>query len=369
MQVVQQRLLDVQVEGHDHLKQAIADGHGILITPNHAGHADPFTMYAVADEVATQFYFMAAWQVFQKASFLKRRVLQHHGVFSVDREGTDLRAFRQSTKILQSHRNPLVIFPEGEVYHINERVTPFREGPAAIAITAAKKADRKVVCVPCAIRYHYVEDPTDALLAVMARLEQEIYWRPRGDLPLHQRIARFAEGALALKELEYLGSTRSGTLRDRIQSLTDAILTQIEKRHGLSSDGSTIPERIKSCRQQAIKQLEKIEDDEAKTREFHDNLDDLFVVVQLFSYPGDYVAEHPKIERIAETIDKFEEDFLDVATATIRGARRAVVRIGEPIPVDPSAGRKAGAPVLTALLEERVQALINESADTIHGKE
>ena len=30
----------------------------------------------------------------------------------------------------------LVIFPEGEIYHCNERVTPFREGAAAIAVAA-----------------------------------------------------------------------------------------------------------------------------------------------------------------------------------------------------------------------------------------
>jgi len=39
-------------------------------------------------------------------------------------------------------------------------------------------------------------------------------------------------------------------------------------------------------------------------------MDDLFFVIQLYSYPGDYVAERPVIERIAETLDKFEEDVL-----------------------------------------------------------
>ena len=43
-------------------------------------------------------------------------------------------AFRQAVEILQSRPNPLVIFPEGEVYHLNQRITPFREGPAAMAL-------------------------------------------------------------------------------------------------------------------------------------------------------------------------------------------------------------------------------------------
>ena len=41
-------------------------------------------------------------------------------------------------------------------------------------------------------------------------------------------------------------------------------------------------------------------------------MEDLFFVIQLYSYPGDYVAEKPSIERIAETLDKFEEDVLRV---------------------------------------------------------
>ena len=59
-----------------------------------------------------------------------------------------MQAFRQAVAILKEKTNPLVIFPEGEVYHINERVTPFCEGPVAIALTASKKADRPVACIP-----------------------------------------------------------------------------------------------------------------------------------------------------------------------------------------------------------------------------
>ena len=90
------------------------------------------------------------------------------------------------------------------MYHINERITPFRQGAAAVALAAARRAKRPVACVPCGIKYQYVDDPTDKLLKLMDSLEQEIFWRPRPDLPLHERIYRFAEGAMALKELEYL---------------------------------------------------------------------------------------------------------------------------------------------------------------------
>ena len=136
----------------------------MLITPNHASHADGFALYAIADKIGIPFYVMAAWQVLHYGGWFKRMILRQHGVFGVDREGTDLAAIRQARDILETASNPLVIFPEGEVYHINERVTPFREGPAAIALMAARKATRPVYAIPCAMRYRYVTDPTPELL-------------------------------------------------------------------------------------------------------------------------------------------------------------------------------------------------------------
>ena len=72
-----------------------------------------------------------------------------------------------------------VIFPEGEVYHCNDRITPFREGAAAIAMFSARKAKRPIVAIPAALKYRYVEDPTGDLLKLMDTLEESIHWRPR----------------------------------------------------------------------------------------------------------------------------------------------------------------------------------------------
>ena len=88
-------------------------------------------------------------------------------------------------------------------------------------------------------------------------------------------------------------------------------------------------------------------------------MEDVFLVVQLFSYPGNYVAEQPSIERIAETLDKFEEDVLGVKTASIRGTRKATVTFGEPIRVNDDR-RKEAVPALTNRLEECVQSLLDE---------
>jgi 1-acyl-sn-glycerol-3-phosphate acyltransferase len=350
-----QKLVDVEVREIDHLRAAVASGQGVMITPNHSGHADAYILYHAADEVNRPFYFLTAWQVFQQRTWLGRWILQHHGCFSIDREGTDLKAFRQATEVLEHGRAPLVVFPEGEVYHINERITPFRQGAAAMALAAARRAKKPVACVPCGIKYEYVDDPTDNLVQLMDRLEQEIFWRPRPDLPLHERIYRFAEGAMALKELEFLGRTSAGPLPQRIDALSQHILGLVEARHGVDGSGHPTPERVKELRGLILKKLSELPDGDPARKPLEHDLDDLFLVVQLYSYPGDYVAERPTIERMAETLDKFEEDVLGVFTASIRGRRRAILSFGEPVEVQGDRKSKSEIPEVTRTLEAAVQ--------------
>ena len=112
-------------------------------------------------------------------------------------------------------------------------------------------------------------------------------------------------------------------------------------------------------RSKAIKHLEKLSEVDPEREVWYNDLDDLFLVIQAFSYPGDYVAENPTIERVAETLDKFEEDLLR-ETATIRGQRRATIVFGDPIEVP--GVRRSGMIVeeLTNQLENEVQRLLNE---------
>ena len=351
------RVVDMEVHGMEHLQNAIDSECGLLIAPNHPGSADPFVLLHAADRVDRPFYFMAAWQLFADSGPIRRHVLQRHGVFSVDREGADLTAFRQSVDILKTSENPLVIFPEGEVYHVNDRVTPFREGPAAIALSAAKKAKRPVCILPAAMKYYYVNDPTPALEAIMDELEARMYWPSRRNLPLAERIYRFAEGPLALKELQYLGRANSGPLPQRVANLRERILHRHETTFEIRAVGST-PERIKALRQRVLLRLDEIADDSPEGRACLDALDDLFFCVQLFSYPGDYVSESPTIERIAETIDKFAEDILGRRRAAVCADRKVVLSFDAPLPVHPG-DRKIAGSRLTREMQTRVQHLLD----------
>lgn len=377
-QRMEQRLISVEVRNARIIRDLFRQKNGILITPNHPGHADAYCMNAAANEIGNPFYYMTAWQVFAANHPIGRWMLQKHGCFSVDREGADREAFRTAVEILREKIYPLVIFPEGEVYHLNDRVTPFREGAAAIAITASKKSDRTIVCVPCAIKYQYINDPMSALLQLMDQLEERILWRPARDLDLRKRIYRLADGLIAMKEIEYLGRVQQGeSLTNRIHALADHILKTLEARYELKSPAErhgddfhrTFPERVKAVRAAALAGLQTICDDAApfaeapsiQEEEITRDLDDVFLVVQLFSYPGDYLHEDAPVERLAETLDKFEEDMLGRSTATPRADRKAVVQFGEPITINAANEdlKKWSAGELTQALESAVQELLD----------
>jgi 1-acyl-sn-glycerol-3-phosphate acyltransferase len=359
-----QGIVELQTAGVENLQAALAGSSGVLITPNHSFHYDSYVLMQASDEVNRPFHFMTAWQVFAMSRWFDRWLLQKHGCFSVDRESSDLRAFRAGVEILQAGE-PLVVFPEGDVYHTNDRVTPFRDGAAALALTAAKRSERRIVCVPCALKTWYLDDPRPGMMDLMRQLEESLHWRPRPDLPLVERVMRFAEGMLALKEIEYLREPREGSVPQRVRYLAETILAGLEQARGMPVGAHHIPERVKELRRRAIKDREQPD----LTPEVQERLDhefeDLFFVIQLYSYPGDYAAERPTVERLAETLDKFEEDVFRAVYPSFRGRRRAMVRFGTPIEVTRNGEQRRSAAELTDLLEAQVQVLLNECSSEV----
>ena len=352
----QEQVCDVKIEGLEHLRYALAANQGVLLTPNHYCFTDPYILAAAADRVGCPFYYMTAWQAIGLHHAARQLVMRWHGAFSIDRDGPDLQAFKQAVDILQNRPHPLVIFPEGEMYRISDRVFPFREGTAAIALAAARRAERKVVCLPCALRYGYLEDPTPELRKAMQRIEQRLLLRVQHERPLAERIVRACEGALALKELDYLGHTQGGAAHERAQILAAAVLAPIEQRQQIAPASADLLSRVRGARQRVLAALEKLAGDHADRPRLQADLDDLFFVEQLSCYPTEYDTQKPALHRMAETIDKLEEDILGITVAPPRGSRRATLVIGEPIAVDPARQDKNS---LTELLETRVQSMLD----------
>ena len=136
-----------------------------------------------------------------------------------------------------------------------------------------------------------------------------------------------------------------------------------DRRPGRRSD-EPVPFRVKELRRACLKALAAPGVTRDERRTLRRDLNSLFVAIQLFSYPGDYVRESPTLERFAEIMTKFEQDALGVTHPAPRGPRRVIVKIGEPIDVRSylQPGRRHSrdaTAILTDDLEARIQGLMD----------
>ncbi len=356
----------VEVRGAEEVANLCAQGHSVLVAPNHADHADPHTMAHVGRRCGLPFHFMAAREVFEKQSAMGSWALQRMGAFSVDREGADLSAIKTAMALLKEGRHPLVIFPEGEIYHHHERLAPLNEGVATILLRSMKgreAGEKESYLVPTALRYAYDEGVESTYSTRLSDLEERITWKPREGDPV-DRIYRLGSGLLAIKEVEFLGTSRPGELVERIVGLQHALVGRIERAHYGEEREGTIPERVKALRSTIRRELtdEPLEGtNPQREEELYDDLDTLFVAVQLYSYPGQYLKERPTLHRIAETLVKLEEDVL--GEGLYPTPRSVTVRFGEPVKIggfleERGLTVKSAVAPLTELLADGIQSML-----------
>lgn len=360
------RIRTITAQGAERIAALSREGHSILVCPNHADHADPHVLLRIGRDHNLKFHFMAAREGFETKRW-HAFVMQCCGAFSVDREGADIAAFKAAVNILREARFPLVVFPEGEIYHHHERLDPLNEGVATIVLRAASKSsdDRKAYLVPTAMRYVYEKSVDNTFSDRLDALEERITWKPRSKMDVVDRIYRLGGGLLALKEVEFLSQRQDGDLIERILNLRNKLVAMIEEKHLQQEGKGGIPQRVKAMRSRIRTMLTdsktKLSGDEEG--ELYDDLDTLFMAVQLYSYPGQYLREEPSIHRIAETILKLEEDVLGEAVyATPRDVQ---VRFGEPIEVkaflkNRSLNTKTGVGPLTEILSGNIKSMLED---------
>ena len=122
------RLTGVEVRGAESFATAQKEkGARIVLLPNHPTHSDPQVMTEICRQLGVRPSFMAAYEVFARSKAMAW-VMQRFGAFSVDREGSDRKSMKCASGIIAAGKYPLVLFPEGNVYLCNDRVTPFAEG-------------------------------------------------------------------------------------------------------------------------------------------------------------------------------------------------------------------------------------------------
>lgn len=353
----------IESRGMDAVAALCEAGHSVLLAPNHSDHSDPHVLMELCARYALRPSFMGAREIFE-VSALSGWALQSMGVFSVDRDGPDLSAIKAAISLLEAGGDPLVMFPEGEIYHHHRRLDPLNEGVASILLKVASRiSNHKAFLLPMALRFFHDASVEETFRDRLSRLEDRIGWMPRPALSVDERVVRLASGVLALKETEFLGAARGGSVQERLIRLCDDLLSQVESRYPRDGKAATPPERVRALRYRIRRRLLDGEPppDAEQREQLLDDLDRVFTALQAHSYMGDYITVDPTTDRRAEMIMKLEEDLLGFPTYPV--PRTCRVTAGEPIAVNNllASGQipaKGGAMRLTAQLEMEMTRLL-----------
>lgn len=320
----------VEVRGMEHFHASLQRGAGIVLAPNHCRYADPAVMGAVAKLSGTLVYFCASWHLFEQ-SRLQRFLITRLGGMSIYREGTDRDFIREITRILEAAERPIVLFPEGTFFRTNDRLGPLQDGVSFMARRAAKKGVRPVVIHPVAIKFWFTEDPRAAIERRLCAFEQKCHMHPKRGKDFVERLKWVGAALLTVKEMEILGSPQSGSLDERRLKLADHLCRQFEQKYIRRPKGGTLMDRIRLLRSIIVRQFAQDQPESSDWYEHLYEIEDLAFAQQLVSHAWDYLEEWPCLERIGETLQRFEEDLYDKEDPLAKMG--AIIEISEAIDV------------------------------------
>jgi 1-acyl-sn-glycerol-3-phosphate acyltransferase len=348
----------IELCGLERLRTSLAAGHAITLTPNHCRPCDPMVMAMLSREVGRPFYYMASWHLFMQGRF-QRWLTNRAGAFSVYREGVDREAIRAAAEILVEGRRPLVLFPEGIISRTNDMLRPFMDGISLIVRAAAKERAKlnrsgSVVILPVAMKYILLTSVEVSLHQALDEIETRLTWQPQ-KLSLVDRIVKVGEALLALKEIEHLRRVQDGEIAQRLQYLTDHLLGRLEGKWLGGKQQATFLGRVKALRGAILKEMIKGNLPVGELAARWRDLADIYLAVQLSSYPANYIRSNPTLERLTETVERFEEDMTD--KARIHGRWRVTVEIDKEIEIGTNS--EQGDNHLAGRLQERVQEMLD----------
>lgn len=349
-----------EIRNADRLKQSVAEGHGVMLTPNHPRVSDPLMMCELVKYLGIPFYTMASWHLFNQ-NFYTTFSVRAMGGFSVNREGLDKSAVDYAIKVLQNAQRPLLIFPEGTTSRTNDRLMALMDGPAFIARTAAKRRAKqsigsgKVVIHPVGIRYLYDGDLNAICDPVLTKIEQKLTWRPEPELPLVQRVIKIGDALLRLKELQFgLLPDNHLSHKQRQNNLVDRILEPLEREWLGQTSEAGIAIRIKNLRMKIFPDLSQNKLDSSERQRRWRQLEDTYLAQQIDCYPEQYLTEYPSVDRILDTVRKFEEDLTD--RCGVNRPTRVIIDVDEAIEVSAQRQRGAATDPLSEEIRQRLEA-------------
>lgn len=358
--------------------QDLPAGVGIILTPNHADETDLKVCWDLSRRCGRRFLFMMNREAFAEGFGIAGWWLQRLGGFSVERGGDNAHAKRFAIEIVKRGEEVLVIFPEGEIYYLNDLVQPFKSGAVDIGMQAVIEARRTrpdwtAFLVPLALKYRYRQPIFPVLERRIQRMERHLC-RRRDGAGFGGRLARIAAELLHRQELAHHlapGSDRLAELSERVQEVRREVLAHVEEKYAgaiTTTPTSTLMDRVWRLSSYLRKLLIQVRQFSATSRaQFIKDLAELSRVAQMGSWQPQYLDADPSQERLAEMVLKMEREVYGIKRPHQLAPRDVFLRIGEPIDLGqfaPAYSQDAGAVrhKVAEQLHDAIQTLINTIA-------
>lgn len=294
-----------------------------LIASKHAHFNDHFAIAGLAEKVGTHCLYISIPEAFVGYLGIQGWVVRSLGGFPVQRGGTNIHATRYIVECLVKGNQPLVIFPEGELYFLNDVVTPLKIGTALFALEGARarvEAEKLggTYILPMGLKYVYPQDAAPLLEEKLVHCEKTFY-----------------------------GTPKSGEMFSRIRSLMEGVERNSERRFAFKGEGDTPEKRFFSISRQLIDSLEtrahgKVFSGDLAERgrrlmvHFRENSHErgaaLFAIHCLDFLPG--YLQSPTQERMMETLRKLERIITGDENPSFPGPKNLYVKVEPPIKID-----------------------------------
>ncbi len=365
------QIKQLEISGGERLQKLVDRGERVLMVANHPTHSDPQVMTEVHRRLGLRSCFMAAYDVFLRGKACAW-MMQRHGAFSIDREGSDKQSMKEAIRILKEGEYAMTIFPEGNVYLNNDRVTPFMEGAAFVSLRAQKELGegKPIYAVPISFKMSYLDDIRELVkqkmdeVAGMAGVQVEGCESALEEL---QQIGRALLGE-RMKECQHLPDEEEDW-QMQFEGCSQRVIAALEEKMGLEvKNASDLTGRIRRIRAAIhhirIREVEEERNGAEGTDQMRRWADEAILAFRTLTYATPYVAELPSLDRFAETTQKMTEDYTGKSAQPL-GGRSAMVHVGEPVNLaevlDHNGGKlRSAVSELTAELEEAVQGGIDQ---------
>jgi len=365
-----QNTLHIEEKDLDVLRR-LPQNMGVILTPNHADEMDPRLCLELSRRCGRRFIFMCNREAFAEWHGIAGWGLQGIGYFSVERGGKDTAAKRFAVDTVAGCKNVLVVFPEGEIFYLNESLQPFHSGAIDIGLQAIierrpSQPDWTACIVPLSIKYRYAQPIKDILEKRVQRMEQTL----QQDLSKHalnKRLSLLQAKLLAREELAYHiapDANRLAKLTVRIQHARQTILEQVEDKNTDSFNRQS--RTIDQAWQLSAHLREKLGHNlsPAEEKELKDELAALSEVAQLVSWQPQYVESNPSEDRMAEMLLKLERELYRIKRPKQLAKRNVYLRVAEPIDLGQFLAEYQSQPhvirhKLAEQLRDKIQQLIN----------